>query len=105
MGVKKRLIHEVPENASELRERLVEEWRKAEDNNQEPIIIEERESAFQPIHLYVIWSDWGDLSLQDRSEIIMDAFERLRDTNDVLDVSVAMGLTPSEAERIGLRYS
>jgi hypothetical protein len=52
----------------------------------------------------VIWSDWGDFNQQERSEIIMDAYEEARGSDLVSLVTVAMGLTPTEAERMGIEY-
>jgi hypothetical protein len=50
----------------------------------------------------VIWDDWGDLSLQERSEIIMNAYIRAKGQQAGLRISVAMGLTSTEAKRMGL---
>ncbi|HTE18710.1 MAG TPA: hypothetical protein VK689_10065 [Armatimonadota bacterium] len=104
MGYKKRVTLASSPSADNLRQRLVVEWRKEEDNGQEPIIIEEPSGPYQMTRLYVIWQDWAELSQQERSEIIMDAFEELRSQEDVLKVSVAMGLTHEEAKRMGIDY-
>jgi len=104
MGVKRRLaLAESPE-AEVLRKRLREEWARDEDNDEEPVIIEERDRPNQPSHLYVIWSDWSSLSIEERSEIILDVYEEIRGREAVLDVTVALGLTPLEAERMRIRY-
>jgi len=58
----------------------------------------------RPRHLFVIWDRWGDLNQQDRSEIIMDAYAQTLSEDDVLQVTVAMGLTVKEAERMGIHY-
>ncbi|HEY3243641.1 MAG TPA: hypothetical protein VGM03_09840 [Phycisphaerae bacterium] len=86
-----------------LRARLVEEWRQPREDVPEPIIVEES-GPNKPTHLFVIWSDWGDFNQQERSEIIMDAYEEARGSDLVSLVTVAMGLTPTEAERMGIEY-
>ncbi|MDQ2730731.1 MAG: hypothetical protein M3Y56_03650, partial [Armatimonadota bacterium] len=69
----------------------------------EPIIVEES-GPNSPVHLYVIWSDWAELNQQERSEIIMEAFEDVNGLENVLNVTVAMGLTPVEAKRMHIEY-
>lgn len=57
-------------------------------------------------HLLVVWDQWQSLSQQERSEIIMDAYGQAHqdDPNTVLNVSVAMGLTQAEADRLGYHF-
>lgn len=103
MSLKKRITHESPEVAEELRRRLADEWRNPQEGDVEPFIIEES-GNYRPTHLYVIWKEWADRNQQQRSEIIMDAFEDVKGRNKVLDVTVAMGLTPVEAKRMHIDY-
>ena len=51
---------------------------------------------------YVVWKQWGMISQQDRSELIMDACEQVKGPDWSLKVVVAMGLTPDEAQRMGI---
>ena len=81
--------------------RLVDEWQRPA---QQPIIIEEGGGQGQPVQLYVVWDDWAPLRSIERSEVIMDAYEQVRGRAGTTNVSVAMGLTPIEAERLGIRY-
>ena len=84
---------------AELTRRLVEEWRHPKESGQ-PLILLKCGAEHQPTHVYVIWDDWADLPQQERSEIIMDAFESTHSPEEALDVTVAMGLTPEEADRM-----
>ncbi|WP_165373280.1 hypothetical protein [Sorangium cellulosum] len=54
------------------------------------------------MHIYVIWDDWGTLGQQERSEIIMDAYEEAQGQQRALGVAVAMGLTRAEGQRMGV---
>ena len=98
-----------------MRERLTAEWALAArgsvaNSNGQPVLIEDRGGETgrfgdrSSTHLYVIWDDWDSLTQQERSEIIMDAFENTHDDNKVMKVTIAMGLTATEADRMGLSY-
>jgi hypothetical protein len=89
--------------AQSLLERLVAEWQHPDPKASQPIILEEREGPGKTIHVYVIWDDWGSLSGVERSEIIVDAFEQRYGQQESLDLTVAMGLTPVEADRMGIK--
>lgn len=84
--------------------RLIAEWQQPVPGSKQPVIIEEATGQNQPVHLFVIWDDWESLGSIERSEMIMDAYEQLRGRAGALNVTVAMGLTPVEAERLGIRY-
>lgn len=71
---------------------------------QQPIIIDETTGQGLPVHLYVIWDDWLPLGSIERSEVIMDAYEQVHGRGGAVHVTVAMGLTPVEADRLGIRY-
>ena len=84
--------------------RLVAEWQQPAPGAQQPIIIEESAGQNVPVHLYVIWDDWAPLGSIERSEVIMDAYEQLHGRGSAVNVTIAMGLTPLEADRLGIRY-
>ena len=91
----------------QLLDRLKSEWGQPDPSVAEPIIIEtvDRLRPQQvPTHLYVIWSEWEDLPSRRRSEMIMDAYESVKGRTWALNVTLAMGLTPEEAQRLGIRY-
>src|SRR6266487_1562327 len=81
--------------------RLVDEWRSPDPGAQQPIIIEDGGGQNQPLHIYVVWDDWSPLGSIERSEVIMDAYEQVRGRSGAGQVTVAMGLTPIEADRLG----
>jgi hypothetical protein len=87
-----------------LKDRLLWEWQSTTSTADQPVIIEEDTGANQPVHVYVIWDEWQQLPQLERSEIIMDAFEEKYGQQQSLNVTVAMGLTPIEADRLGIRY-
>lgn len=64
-----------------------------------PRIIEEEQFG-KRIHVTVIWAAWKDLPPEERGRAIMDAYERAR-PDDVLRITIALGLTPAEADRLG----
>jgi hypothetical protein len=104
MPVKKLVRVPRSPNAVSLRQRLAAEWSNPASSAPQPVILEERRGAGQPLHVYVIWDEWAPLGMVERSEIIMDAYEDSHGTAPSLDVTVAMGLTESEADRMGIGY-
>jgi hypothetical protein len=85
--------------------RLAAEYRNPVEGEVEPLLMEFDDTRHHgTIHLYVIWQDWKPLDLRERSEVIMEAFEDARGPEQALRVSVAMGLTREEADRMGIKY-
>ncbi|HEX4794073.1 MAG TPA: hypothetical protein VH370_09790 [Humisphaera sp.] len=93
-----------PTNYDQLVDQLELEWRTPDPAAPEPVILEERNSKGEVVHVYVVWSDWGHLSREHRGEVIMDAAERVKTAEEVLKITIAMGLTPDEADRFGVRW-
>lgn len=91
----------------QLEDDLVQEWLHPQSSAIEPIIIEDLDKGYEDdlITLYVIWSRWADLNEIERSEVIAGACERARGRGYVLRVTSASGLTPEEAERMGIQYA
>ena len=101
-----KIVHKINLKYRELQTRLVEEWSSPQQGAAEPVIIEEADTQGRvPTHLYVIWNAWSDLDQIERSEIIMEACEQVRGRDFALNVTVAMGLTTREAERMGIEYA
>lgn len=91
-------------SARVLIQRLAAEWKDANSTASQPIILEERNGAQRPVHVYVVWDEWSDLGGVERSEIVMEAFEQRYGREEVLNVTVAMGLTTAEAERLNIPF-
>jgi hypothetical protein len=91
--------------AENLQARLVQEWTLPQTGAVEPVIIEENAQFYQDLkHLYVVWSEWEGLNQRERSRIIMGAYEQIH-ASGAASVTVAMGLTPKEAARLGVEYA
>ena len=87
---------------SRLRKRLVDEWKENGTVQPLPRIREEIDATGRVVHVYVIWEEWGEkLDHNERSEIITEAFWEVFGEKG-LALTIAMGLTPVEAERMGL---
>jgi len=99
------LVNAADPAAQRLQARLVREWQNDAPPASQPVLIEAPGDRFNPsTHLYVIWDEWESLDQIRRSEIIMDAYEETHEPQELLRVTVAMGLTTAEAERLGIRY-
>jgi hypothetical protein len=90
-------------DAQSLLQRLIAEWKKPDPKAEQPVILEERERPDRSIYVYVIWDDWGPLSAIERSEIVMNAFEKRYGLKESLNVRSAMGLTSREADHLGIK--
>lgn len=103
MPIEHRLRTVSQTDAERLLELLYQEWRAQRAGEGEPLIIEEApRSGELPNHLYVVWSEWGDLTPIERSRLILQAYERYRGRDIATRVTLAMGLTPAEARQMGI---
>ena len=89
---------------AQLVDRLAAEWKSPAAATVEPVVLEETDKQGNVVHVYVVWSDWAQLDRVRRGEVIMDAAERVKPTNEVLSITIAMGLTPEEADRFNLKW-
>ncbi len=103
MSFRRATARSLPPSATELENRLVTEM-KTPDNapNVQPVIVAEPPAPAPISRLFVIWDDWTDLTQQDRSEIIMNAYTRAEGLPAAARISVAMGLTAAEAAKMGI---
>jgi len=89
----------------DLIERLAQEFSTPSPGEQEPLFIEQvQHSPAKNVHLYVIWQTWEHLTNLERSEIIMDAYEKSCGIEKALKVTLAMGLTRKEAKAMRLDW-
>lgn len=86
-------------------QRLIDEIRSPQPGAAEPIIILESQGQQTPTHLYVIWSEWGQLTQLERSEIVLEAYREAKGTSYASQLRVALGLTQDEAARMGIEYA
>ncbi len=94
-------------NYDRLLARLQQEWQQPNPAAEEPVIIETSDvlrPQQTPTHLYVIWGEWRELTPRRRSEMMMDAYIAARGRAHALNVTLAMGLTPEEADNLGIKY-
>ncbi|MDD4891353.1 MAG: hypothetical protein PHU85_15640 [Phycisphaerae bacterium] len=91
-----------PPEQSRLTDRLASEWAE-QTEAAEPVILEET-TRDGIVHVFVVWSDWASLTREQRGEIIMDAAERVKSKDQLLKITIAMGLTPDEADRFGITW-
>ena len=84
-----------------LREELSHELTAPKARGKPQIVIERPNPS--TTHLFVIWSKWGDLEQMVRSRIILDAYTEAKGEAEAINVTVAMGLTPTEASRLGVK--
>jgi hypothetical protein len=103
-----KIVRRKPPKYASLKEALLNEWLDPKQDSKEPIIIEDTQKNRGSRHLFVIWEAWKDLNQEHRSEMIMDVYENLlkkqNREKDIFDVTVAMGLTAEEAQRLGIAY-
>ena len=85
--------------------RLEEEIRHPQKGITEPIIVMESQGQQVPNHLYIIWSEWGELTQLERSEIALEAYGQAKGRGVASNLRVALGLTPDEAKRMGIEYA
>ena len=101
MSFRRASVRNLPPTAQGLEERLHGEFKNpSADPNAQPVILAEPPAPAPIARLFVIWDEWADLSQQDRSEIIMNAYVRAEGQQAGLRIGVAMGLTSAEAKRM-----
>jgi hypothetical protein len=99
-----RYVAKRPPEQADFVKRLAKEWQSTNSTAEEPVILEEPNRQGQIEHVYVVWGDWAHLDRTLRGEIIMDAAEKVKPKADVVKITIAMGLTPDEADRFGLKW-
>ncbi len=102
MPIRRGLPRKTPADAPALTERLSKEFTSPSEEGQ-PLVFEEPAEPTPVTRLYVVWDLWSNLNQQDRSEIILNAYEKAKGKDAALKITVAMGLTATEAERLGIR--
>ena len=96
-----------PKNAlyASLAQHLVDEIKNPQSGDAEPLIILESQRQQTPTHLYVIWSEWGQLTQLERSEIALESYREAKGSNSASQLHIALDLTPEDAECMGIAYA
>ena len=98
MPIRSGLAHTNSPSHDTLRARLTRELTTPQEQGQPLIYLEP--TSEQPTRVVVVWEDWRDLDIDERSRIILDAFRDARDEAAMLNIVVALGITNAEAERM-----
>lgn len=85
-----------------LRERLERELRSPQDAEPQPVVIEQ--PSLGGTRVYVIWDQWAQMPLRERSELILEAYESVHGPVRSTQVMAATGLTEQEAKQMGIRW-
>ena len=89
-----------PSESLDLVDRLAAELKSA--NGTQPVILEEQISATGSRHVHVIWDKWQNISDEQRSRLIVDAYRRAEGENVASEITIAVGVTPEDALSLGL---
>jgi hypothetical protein len=85
---------------NELVQRLANELR-SEHHRQQPFIYINDVAQTGTHHVTVLWDEWRSLTPQQRSKVVVGAFEQCK--SDISGpLTIALGLTGEEASRLGL---
>lgn len=85
-GVVKKLAYELVSSGSEL----------------QPLILEERIAATGSRHVHVIWDSWKNIPDEERSLVILEAYQQAGLADAAAEITIASGVTPEEAIVLGL---
>jgi hypothetical protein len=85
---------------AELAERLAEEL--ASGNSVQPAFIEEEFEATGLRNIHVIWDRWASIPYDERTEVILQAYEKHEGSKNTDSIAVAVGMTGAEAIEAGL---
>jgi hypothetical protein len=102
MPVVRKSLEPLSPDHSRLVDLIRRELRAASESGSstDPYVIEEEQRGGY-IHVTVLWDMWENVPADGRGQVIMDAYEAER-TGDVQKITLAMGLTHGEAEKLGV---
>src|SRR3954454_17486423 len=86
--------------SASLAKKLADELRGGRDFGQ-PLVYE-REFATGKSRVTVIWDEWADASLEERSAVILRAYEQAEGKDAREKIALASGLTVPEATAAGM---
>jgi hypothetical protein len=74
----------------------------ASSPNLQPMILEEQVPSTKSRHVRVIWDAWKDLTDEQRSDVIIDAYSQAEGPKAAAEITLAEGVTPQEALALGM---
>lgn len=100
----KKIAQSIPIIDPSLVEAIAQELRleQAEGSPDAPLIIEEDAPYSERIHVTVIWDRWAQVNPEDRSRVIVEAYEQVRGPGTFLTLTSALGLTHADAKKLGV---
>ena len=75
---------------------------QAEGAEDAPVIIEEESRYSGRTHVTVIWDRWSQVAPEERSRMILEAYEQVRGPGTFLTLTSALGLTHADAKKLGV---
>lgn len=85
--------------SGDLVDKLADELKNNHESGQP--MIDERVFPSKKLRVTVIWDDWDRLSLEDRTAVILEAYEQAEDREYRSKIALASGLTMPEAYAAG----
>jgi len=67
-----------------------------------PTVYEEEQRPGGYLHVTVLWDAWKGIPTSERGAIILEAYEKARLKEELRRITLALGVTPEERDRIGL---
>ena len=100
----KKIIPQKPVLDSSFVEAIAQELRleQSEGSPDSPLIIEEESRHSGRIHVTVIWDRWAQVGPEERSRMILEAYEIVRGPGTFLTLTSALGLTHADAKKLGV---
>ncbi len=81
--------------------KLVQEF-TASSPNLQPLILEEQIAPTRSRHVRVIWDTWKDLTDEQRTAVIMEAYKQAEGEEVADQITIAEGVTAQESLALGL---
>lgn len=101
MPRRKRSLVEVPRRPMQtMAEELADELKHSRQSGQP--VVEEQEFSTGNVRVLVLWDKWDRLSLEDRTAIILRAYELAEGSDSRRRIALATGLTFPEAHTAGM---
>ena len=92
--------------AADLRKGLTAELQRPENTPAPPaapvIYMEESGTPDNYTHWYAVWDRFEGVDNEERSRLLLETIREVQGPTEALRVTIAMGLTPAEAEGFGL---